>query len=519
MNLTYAEKKHGALPAEQPRQASAAQPVPAALPRVPNAAEASLRPVDLPGAIQAKMEASFGADLSAVKLYESAAVAEHGAQAVAQGNRIAFAPGALDFTSSKGQALLGHELSHVVSQAKGETRGSGFLNDAALEARADREGAMAAAGEQIYAGPVSASLSSASPASAAGPMQAKKRERDAKSKEEMLAPGFDLYGDATNARHNPSPNTGTYLFRTLYGENEDRVLNPEKTAANASEWLRGGDMAPSAFVNQTNNNQIRGNVFRPSGQSNGKHVILYSGSHGSNLDQMYGNIEEYLKQGYTVHSYDYGGFGDSTTPDGAFSERSMQEDAQAIFEHVRSTAGGLDNQGNPIGIRNRDIVLHGFSMGGPMAAHVARNAAIEATRRGNGRIDNDDKLSGLVLESSMRSTRDATEHMPAPMGLNSLAGMIGSTQGRMDTGATLAELSQLDPYLPLNIISANRGMQIDGGWSGDHLDDANTHLSEHAKNLFYNVQTYHSSNEDHMDAHKLHWAFRSNPALKNNFRR
>ena len=58
MNLTYAEKKHGALPAEQPRQASAAQPVPAALPRVPSAAQASLRPVDLPGAIQGKMEAS-----------------------------------------------------------------------------------------------------------------------------------------------------------------------------------------------------------------------------------------------------------------------------------------------------------------------------------------------------------------------------------------------------------------------------------------------------------------------------
>ena len=178
MAYTYTTR-HKA-PTEQPRQAKAAQPAFAAPAHTPSAAEANLRPVDLPVAIQAKMEASLGADLSAVKLYESEAVAEHGAQAVAQGNRIAFAPGMLDFASTKGQALLGHELSHVVSQAKGEVTGGGFLNDAALEARADREGAMAAAGEQIYTGPVSAPLSAASPVSSVGPMQAKKESAEEK---------------------------------------------------------------------------------------------------------------------------------------------------------------------------------------------------------------------------------------------------------------------------------------------------------------------------------------------------
>jgi len=129
--------------------------------------------IDLPGAIREKMENSFGADLSSVRLYESQTVADAGAQAMAMGNRIAFAPGQLDFTSTAGQSLLGHELSHVVSQARGEVTGSGFLNDSALEARADQEGAMAAAGENIYAGPVTPlSMSSAAPA--AGPMQASK---------------------------------------------------------------------------------------------------------------------------------------------------------------------------------------------------------------------------------------------------------------------------------------------------------------------------------------------------------
>ncbi len=131
------------------------------------------RKIDLPGAIRSKMETSFGADLSGVQLYESQAVADAGANAVTMGSKIAFAPGKLDFASQGGQALLGHELSHAISQARGEVSGAGFLNDHALEARADREGALAAAGETVYSGPVTP-LSASSVTAAAGPMQAKK---------------------------------------------------------------------------------------------------------------------------------------------------------------------------------------------------------------------------------------------------------------------------------------------------------------------------------------------------------
>ena len=129
------------------------------------------RRVDLPEAMRAKMENAFGADLSSVRLYESEAVGRAGAEAVTQGRDITFAPGMLDFTSFGGQALLGHELSHVLGQARGEVSGGGFLHDPALEARADREGAMAASGQQIAL--PSAPLSAATAAAAAGPMQAK----------------------------------------------------------------------------------------------------------------------------------------------------------------------------------------------------------------------------------------------------------------------------------------------------------------------------------------------------------
>jgi len=155
--------------------------------------------IDLPGAIREKMENSFGADLSSVQLYESQTVADAGAQAMAMGNRIAFAPGQLDLTSTAGQSLLGHELSHVVSQARGEVTGAGFLNDRALEARADQEGAMAAAGESVYSGPA-APLSASSVAGAAGPMQASKFGGKKKEPEEDLE-----ISEPTLVRGGPGP--------------------------------------------------------------------------------------------------------------------------------------------------------------------------------------------------------------------------------------------------------------------------------------------------------------------------
>ena len=140
--------------------------------------------VEMPTVMREKMEDSFGMDLSGVKLYENKAVGEAGAEAVAQGSKIAFAPGKLDFSSIHGQALLGHEISHVASQARGEVPGSGLVNDSALEARADREGLMAARGESVtqgYGG-AAAPLSSSSAASAAGPMQAKSGKKKKQSK-------------------------------------------------------------------------------------------------------------------------------------------------------------------------------------------------------------------------------------------------------------------------------------------------------------------------------------------------
>ncbi len=175
----YIPHRHTENPAPAARDSDSPQPSMEALrtgAAVPSRAQMGRR-VDLPGAILEKMESAFGADLSAVRLYESQAVDDAGAQAITRGASIAFAPGLLDFSSFGGQALLGHELSHVVSQARGEVpRSGGFLSDGEVETRSDREGAMAAAGQQIAM--PSTALTTVSAAGAAGPMQASKKKSE-----------------------------------------------------------------------------------------------------------------------------------------------------------------------------------------------------------------------------------------------------------------------------------------------------------------------------------------------------
>ena len=120
----------------------------------------------LPDEVRGKMESSFNADFSSVKVYESSAIGDMGAQAFAKGNVIGFDRGKFDPGSESGQSLLGHELSHVMQQTRGEVsspmaKGLPVTENSALEARADHEGAMAAKGLSVGGGltPLSAGMS------------------------------------------------------------------------------------------------------------------------------------------------------------------------------------------------------------------------------------------------------------------------------------------------------------------------------------------------------------------------
>jgi hypothetical protein len=126
--------------AVQPRSNSAVQ-LPANL--------ANLRPgaagSPLPEGVRQKMESSFGADFSDVRVHIGPEAPALGALAFTLGSRLYFAPGQYSPHSPHGQRLLGHELAHVVQQRAGRVRnpfGSGIavVHDPTLEAEADRLG-------------------------------------------------------------------------------------------------------------------------------------------------------------------------------------------------------------------------------------------------------------------------------------------------------------------------------------------------------------------------------------------
>ncbi|MGI0485757.1 DUF4157 domain-containing protein [Pantanalinema rosaneae CENA516] len=110
----------------------------------------------LPKNVQTKMEKSFGTSFSDVRVHEGPQAKSVGALAYTQGNRIHFAPGQYNPSTPSGQALLGHELTHVVQQRAGrvpiptQSKGAPINADPALEHEADEMGAKAARGDQAH---------------------------------------------------------------------------------------------------------------------------------------------------------------------------------------------------------------------------------------------------------------------------------------------------------------------------------------------------------------------------------
>lgn len=110
----------------------------------------------LPEGVRSRMEASFGADFSDVRVHENSSLAKGlNARAFTQGSDIHFAAGAFQPASRDGQEVLSHELAHVLQQRAGrvrtthEERGHAISDQADLEAEADRAAKSAVAGGRV----------------------------------------------------------------------------------------------------------------------------------------------------------------------------------------------------------------------------------------------------------------------------------------------------------------------------------------------------------------------------------
>ena len=103
----------------------------------------------LPDTLKSKMESTFGRKLDHVRVHTNSSLPKKvGAIATTQGNRMDFAPGYYNPTSTQGQKLIGHETWHTVQQAEGRVKPTlqmktgHLINDSAkLEKEADVMGA------------------------------------------------------------------------------------------------------------------------------------------------------------------------------------------------------------------------------------------------------------------------------------------------------------------------------------------------------------------------------------------
>lgn len=117
-------------------------------------------------------------------------------------------------------------------------------------------------------------------------------------------------------------------------------------------------------------------------------MIWFHGNSG-NLTDRADMCVEFAKRGISVFVFDYRGFGRSG---GRVTESGVFRDSMAAYEYVRKLGGN-------------DIILYGESIGGPFAAHVAKETKEEG------------KVRAVVIENSFPSLKDMGNALYSPLPL------------------------------------------------------------------------------------------------------
>lgn len=238
--------------------------------------------------------------------------------------------------------------------------------------------------------------------------------------------------------------------------------------------LPGGMKAKPITVD----NRLKGYIYSSDSNKNGKlagkYVIFYSGSGCPNSDQAREVALKYVNEGAVVVGVDYSGFGNSgrAVSSGTIRQKNMCSDAKKIYNYVE----------NNLNIKKSNIILHGYSLGGKMAAHVAADVS-----------DGPDKLAALVLQSSVKNTSNSAYSILEKQ--NSGMRYLGAASAWLfaDSFNCEKELKRLhkeDPNIPII---------LGGGNSSDHLNLSNTGLPNIVKQIGFNNIKICVGNKGHME--------------------
>ncbi|EGQ9884318.1 TPA: alpha/beta fold hydrolase, partial [Vibrio vulnificus] len=216
---------------------------------------------------------------------------------------------------------------------------------------------------------------------------------DALSGNEKHKENVAIENDGTPPRDKESLSPLTrFLNNELYGEKDARRKIGEITQTLLDHAVENGESQKVTLKGEAG--RLTGYYHQGEVSSEGEtsatsgKVVLFLHGSGSSAEEQASEIRNhYQKQGIDMLAVNLRGYGES---DGGPSEKGLYQDARTMFNYLV----------NDKGIDPSNIIIHGYSMGGPIAADLARYAA-----------QNGQAVSGLLLDRPMPSmTKAITAH-------------------------------------------------------------------------------------------------------------
>lgn len=264
---------------------------------------------------------------------------------------------------------------------------------------------------------------------------------DALSGNEKPKENVAIENDCTPPRDKESLSPLTrFLNNELYGDKEARRKIGEITQTLLDHAVEKGESQKITLQGEAG--RLTGYYHQgtapregETSTTSGKVVLFLHGSGSSAEEQASAIRNHYQKQGIDMLAVNLRGYGES---DGGPSEKGLYQDARTMFNYLV----------NDKGIDPSNIIIHGYSMGGPIAADLARYAAQ------NGQV-----VSGLLLDRPMPSmTKAITAHEVA-----NPAGIVGAIAKAVNGQFSVEKnLEGLPKETSILLLTDNEGLGNEG---------------------------------------------------------
>ncbi|WP_299014849.1 MARTX multifunctional-autoprocessing repeats-in-toxin holotoxin RtxA [uncultured Photobacterium sp.] len=259
---------------------------------------------------------------------------------------------------------------------------------------------------------------------------------------ELMNESVAIDNDGTPAcdKSSLSPLT-RFLNDELYGSKEDRRNTGEITQALLDHAVTKGESDKVTLKGDSGrltgyfHHGKTAQAGEQDSEASQKVVLFLHGSGSSAEEQASAIRNHYQKQGMDMLAVNMRGYGES---DGGPSEKGLYQDARTMFSYLV----------NDKGIDPSNIIIHGYSMGGPIAADLARYAA-----------QNGKAVSGLLLDRPMPSmTKAITGHeVPNPAGIVGALSKVVNGQFSVEKN-----LKGLPKETPIMLLTDNEGLGTEG---------------------------------------------------------